>query len=986
MRKKIFDALTKLVTQKIGLALIIILIITLVSGFFASKLQIDMNMASLLPKNSPMMKEFNYVTEHFPGANPMIIVLEGNEHEMVAFAEQIKPTIDTLDGWIEKNASEKVKKQHQAALTADSKFSGKYFDRVDIKLPTDFFEHHGLMLMKEKDLHSNQQFLEEPNFLPFLTNLNDNLEKEYIQSEEKISTMQKERKAVQFLDNIENWTEAVSAGLFSDEYQAANAKTAARSISIGSPYLLSPDRSLMLIMAEPTFNVLDMGKVLPAVNGLEEYVKAEARAAGIKAGLAGGMTLSRDEMVAATEDSFLLTILALISVLLLFIITFRMLASPFLALLNLLIGICWSMGVTYFIVGTLNMFTAMVSVILVGLGIDFSIHIISVFSEMREKGKTANEAIKITYAKVGAGILAGGFTTAIAFLTLTTGRSTGIMEFGLVTGISVVVVMLATLLILPAFLMVREKLIKKGKNQTKQTDISYKKLGKLGEKIYQRYIFSSVMILVVTLLFTWFLGEVRFDYNYLNMEPVGLESVKLNDLLIDKYNMSSDPTMMTAKTLQENFDFTQKAKAQSSISYVESISDYLPPKTEQENRRKLIMEIQKNMENSAVTTTLSKDYKTEILDQLTRLEANIIELQDLAFIGGQDMVDSKAMRLVGSANLARALLDMEEMIETPNQATPKRINALQKMLEKAKKETKSRKTQKELTIIINNLTSEAPVLEKNYEILTALYNSSELKGAVTKLIDRLLENENDRLLKFSTDFSHEYKNIILTMADTSTITLKMLPETTRDKFYSAEEDCFLITVYPKGNIWNIQYLESFSRDLLEITPRIAGLPPMFYYLLEIIGQDGKRAAMLTLLVVFVILLIDFRSIKFTILAMLPLISGFLWMLGIMGMLGVKLTLVNVMALPLILGIGIDDGIHMLHRYKLEGRGTVAKVLSSTGKAIMITSLTTMLSFGSLIFATYRGYGSLGIALFIGVGACFLTSIFVLPAMIRLFQE
>jgi len=105
--------------------------------------------------------------------------------------------------------------------------------------------------------------------------------------------------------------------------------------------------------------------------------------------------------------------------------------------------------------------------------------------------------------------------------------------------------------------------------------------------------------------------------------------------------------------------------------------------------------------------------------------------------------------------------------------------------------------------------------------------------------------------------------------------------------------------------------------------------------------------------------------------MVPLIFGIIMMVGIMGIFNIQITLLNIMAIPLIIGIGIDDGVHLLHRYKIEGNGAITSVFRSTGKAIIITSLTTMISFGSLVFATYRGYGSLGTALFIGVGACLL---------------
>lgn len=89
---------------------------------------------------------------------------------------------------------------------------------------------------------------------------------------------------------------------------------------------------------------------------------------------------------------------------------------------------------------------------------------------------------------------------------------------------------------------------------------------------------------------------------------------------------------------------------------------------------------------------------------------------------------------------------------------------------------------------------------------------------------------------------------------------------------------------------------------------------------------------------------------------------------------------------MILGIGIDDGVHIVHRWRIEGKGKTRTVFSSTGKAILLTSLTTMLAFGSLIFSIWRGFGQLGGALFLGVGACFLTTVIVLSGIIGLVER
>jgi predicted RND superfamily exporter protein len=191
----------------------------------------------------------------------------------------------------------------------------------------------------------------------------------------------------------------------------------------------------------------------------------------------------------------------------------------------------------------------------------------------------------------------------------------------------------------------------------------------------------------------------------------------------------------------------------------------------------------------------------------------------------------------------------------------------------------------------------------------------------------------------------------------------------------------LVAIYPKQNVWEIEYLKRFSNELAEINPKATGLPPIFNTLMDEIGEDGSRATKLAILVIFLVLLVDFKNIKKIILAMIPLVVGVLWMVGIMEISGLQITLLNIMAIPMIIGIGIDDGVHIVHRYQIEGSKSHRKVFASTGRAVFLTSITTMVGFGSLWFATYRGLGSMGIALFIGVGSCFLATLLVVPALL-----
>ncbi len=915
MRQKLLRKLGQLASERTWTMLGIIIVITLVLGFLSSKLEMSMNMTSILPKDDPMVEEFNYIFEEFNGASNVVIVVEGEYDNMIKFAEDISPKIKNLGNWIEENDDGKILKQHN--LAKEKVKAGKieaidgYFSRVDYKQPVDFIKNHGLMLVKPSELKNIQDIFTDPNLLPFLTNFNNSLEKEYIQSEEKLSTMQKQRSAVQFLDGIESFVDYSEEAFYLDQYDKSLGINSAKAITIGNSYMVSPDRSMLLIMATPNFNIMEMDYVMPAVNGLEKFVKMEGDNYGVKVGLAGALPLGRDEMASASEDSLLLTLLALGLVLILFIITFRMISSPFFALINLIIGIVWAMGISWFLVDSLNMFTAMMAVILVGLGIDFSIHIISGYTELVNNGIAPKKAIIETLEKVGTGIITGGITTSAAFLTLTIARSAGLKEFGLVNGVGLIVIMIATLIVLPTILMIREKFRSKiNMTQKKNRDISYTVLGNISNSFFKRWKISLVALVIITIGFGYMITKVTMDYNMLNMEPAGLESIKLNNKIIDKFNMSSDMTMMTATSLEENYKFTKEAKEKSSISFIESISDFLPMKEEQEKRVPNLKKIHNKMKKSSINSTINENNWEAIKSELYRLEANVIEMQDMAYMGGQDMIDEKATRLVG--------------------------------------------------------TRENP-----------------MKGNLTAFLSRLESEKIDlnKVSLFNNDFAKEFKSIVLNMSNSSQIKIEDLPSIVKEKYISENGDRYLMTVYPKGNVWDIKYLEVFTKDIFDITRSVAGTPPMFYYLMDILGQDGKRASFLTITVVFLFLLFDFRSFKKALLAMIPLFVGVIWMIGTMGIFGIQITLLNIMAIPLIIGIGIDDGVHILHRYNIEGEENTRKVYSSTGKAIIITSLTTMLSFGSLVFATYRGFGSMGLALFIGVGMCLIASIFVLPAIL-----
>jgi len=120
--------------------------------------------------------------------------------------------------------------------------------------------------------------------------------------------------------------------------------------------------------------------------------------------------------------------------------------------------------------------------------------------------------------------------------------------------------------------------------------------------------------------------------------------------------------------------------------------------------------------------------------------------------------------------------------------------------------------------------------------------------------------------------------------------------------------------------------------------------------------------------------------------MIPLICAFAALFGVMGYAGIKVDFINIIAFPLLIGIGVDDAVHISHRYRLEGPGGIARAVAKTGTAVLLTSITTIIAFASFIPSPMRAMRSTGIVLPVAIGFAFLFSILLHPALLQIAAE
>ncbi len=182
---------------------------------------------------------------------------------------------------------------------------------------------------------------------------------------------------------------------------------------------------------------------------------------------------------------------------------------------------------------------------------------------------------------------------------------------------------------------------------------------------------------------------------------------------------------------------------------------------------------------------------------------------------------------------------------------------------------------------------------------------------------------------------------------------------------------------------------NFAREIREIrTPsgkayHASSAHIIFADMLQIMIDDSKIAVVLTLLVVIAVLLVDLRNVAATLLVLTPLLNALVWVTGFMYLFDIRLNLYNMVAFPTMIGMGIDNGVHIYHRYCEEGKHSLRFVLRTTGIALLATSLTTMVGFSGLIPANHPALVSIGTLSLIGLGCCFVTAVTLLPAILQI---
>ena len=744
-------------------------------------------------------------------------------------------------------------------------------------------------------------------------------------------------------------------------------------MDIASDQKLTDDATAYVLNDDNTVGVLQLAAVPQKENPndnskviarLREHIAAvqsarQADYSGLKITLTGIPALEHDEMHSTSVDMRNAGIIAFFVVGAMLFLAFRGVRHPMLAMLTLIVSLSWTFGAATLVIGHLNIISVCFSIFLIGLGIDYSVSFINGYLALRQELYELPDALRETAETTGMGIVTSAIITALAFSTAIITGFPGLAELGMISGMGVLICAFATFIFLPALIALSD------------ADVDVETLPQpfsapMLRKIVVAWPVISISVATVALCFFGYQAfrysdgavscRIIYDPNLLDLQDPQLDAVKAERRLADSGSETVLYAVSVAHTWEDAIALRKRFQALPSVARVSDGASKLP---ETPDSRSM-----------------------ELIRQLQQSASGIPQTAPSIAPASHNIVGSEVDALFSAVS------------KSNNPTAQRAAKALDQFLEDLSK-TPGRRSS---------------------DILTA-YNDMVAGWLITEYADIARAN------------------------DFQPVGLRDVPKELKNRFVRVDSDStqhWALRIYPRADVWDGAALATFVEELRSVDPEVTGVPvqnlesagrmhttyaSIGLYALAVVsmlllmnylrpGQklltvvppvavaafigytlfkrngtlDPSLLVMISLgLAVFIAAVMDYRNLRDTALTLVPAFAGGVLMLGMMALLGITLNPLNLIALPLVFAIGIDNGIYLVadcRRQIAAGKKTYqpsADMLSS----VIVTSLTSIVGFGSLVIASHQGMFSIGILLALGVASSLVVSLFLLPPILVL---
>lgn len=369
-----------------------------------------------------------------------------------------------------------------------------------------------------------------------------------------------------------------SSGMSMDSFLKGN--------SDGKPTMLESAGRQQVITVLP---VKEQGSFVPAEKAIQvtraalDEILGKPEFKGIKAGLTGVPVLEYEEMATSQRDIELATILSLSLTVILLLFAFRGVLNVIAAMVSLIVGICLSFGFATLAVGHLNILSMVFAIMLIGLGVEYGIQVVLRYQEELKSGASGMEAIETGLAANIRTIIMAAATVALAFATFAFTDFKGIAELGIIAAGGVFICVLATFTVLPAMLILLERFRKPAPTPPPRPEDQG--INDLSDHPIIRALFASPRLVIgLTLLLTlacvYPTLRTRFDYNLMNLQARGLQSVEYAYKLMRSKENSGYFAVVTARDRSEARQLSEQLEKLPAVDHVVSLLALVPGQQE----------------------------------------------------------------------------------------------------------------------------------------------------------------------------------------------------------------------------------------------------------------------------------------------------------------------------------------------------------------------------------------------------------------------
>jgi len=666
-------------------------------------------------------------------------------------------------------------------------------------------------------------------------------------------------------------------------------------------YLVGGKGSYHLVLIFPALQSDEGRELKPAIErirGARDRALAQLAKAGLRADLTGASALAVDELKSLQDSSRITSVISTVGIFLLLMLVFRSLRHVGVLILPLLAGMVISLGFVILVYGGLNLVTSSFMSVLLGLGIEFGVHLLHRYAEARTDGEDMRPALATALVSDGPAVALGACTTAAAFLTTTATKFAAFAQLGVITAVGLGVTLLCTLAGFPALLPLLA-----GKRQPNLHELAglstvLKLVGRRAPWVLG--LFGLATLVGVASLFV---ARPGFNGRTFDFLPAHAESYRGLKRIEESGTPPLDTHFMVS-SFEQARALTQKLRRTAEVAQVQSPSDLLPPETPERIARIK----QAAAELAGYTPAIPGATAAQGPARLAAFSRLADTLDELSFAMRQANLDGSA-----ATRAAQELNELSRWLSSQPEAGAPALNRLGKACQSA---------------LSRAVATTRQIAERGHFAPTDL------------------------------------------------------PPVFAARFVSKDGTRLALHAYPAGNVEEEGFATRFAARLRALDPNVAGTAINLLPHERYITEGFRRAAGYSLVLMALALWLMFRRVGDTLLALLPVVLGSIWMLALMRPLGIQFTAANMVALPLLLGICLDSGTHIVHR-SLEGPGAahLETLVQGTGTAVSVAALTNLIGFASLMAADYRAMQGLGLLLSLGIALSLLASVLVLPALL-----